>query len=76
MLKLLFVLFALGILFVMTWPLALLMLVAAPFVFLACLAFKALGFVAGGILHLLAWAFAVVFAIGLALVCLPLALIF
>ena len=76
MLKLLFVLFALGTLFVMAWPLALLMLVAAPFVFLACLAFEALGFVAGGILHLLAWGFAVVFAIGLALVCLPLALIF
>ena len=76
MLKLLFVLFALGILFVMAWPLALLMLVAAPFVFLACLAFKALEFVAGSILHVLAWGFAVVFAIGLALVCLPLALIF
>ncbi len=76
MLKLLFVLFVLGVLFVMAWPLALLMLVAAPFILLACLAFQALGFVAGGILHMLAWAFAVVFAIGLAVVCLPLALIF
>ncbi len=76
MLKLLFVLFALGVLFVVAWPLALLMLVAAPFILLACLAFQALGFVAGGILHMFAWAFAVVFAIGLAVVCLPLALIF
>ena len=76
MLKLLFVLFALGVLFVMAWPLALLMLVAAPFILLACLVFQALGFVAGGILHMLAWAFAVVFAIGLAFLCLPLALIF
>ena len=76
MLKLLFILFALGVLFVMAWPLALLMLVAAPFVFLACLAVQALGFVAGGILHILAWAFAVVLAVGLALVFLPLVLIF
>ena len=76
MLKLPFLLFALGVLFVMAWPLALLMLVAAPLVLLACLALKVLGFVAGGILHLLAWAFVVVFAIGLAVVCLPLALIF
>ena len=60
----------------MAWPLALLMLLAAPLVLLACLALKVLGFVAGGILHLLAWAFVVVFAIGLAVVCLPLALIF
>ena len=76
MLKLLFVLFALGVLFAMAWPLALLMLVAAPSIFLASLAVKALGFVAGGILHILAWALAVVFALGLAVVCLPLALIF
>ncbi len=76
MLKLLFVLFALGVLFVMAWPLALLMLLAAPFILLACLVFKVLGLVAGGILYVLAWAVAVLFAIGLVVACLPLALIF
>ncbi len=60
----------------MAWPLALLLLVATPFILLACLAVKALGFVAGGILHMVAWALAVVFALGLAVVCLPFALIF
>lgn len=75
MLKFLFCLFLFSALFVAAWPLALLMLLAAPFVLLACLGLKALGLVVGGILQLAVWVLSVFLAIALAIVCFPLALI-
>ena len=76
MLKALVCLFLLAALFFVAWPLALVFLMAAPVVLLGCLMLKMLGVVVGGVLHLVVWGIALAFAVGLAVLFLPLALLF
>ena len=76
MLKALVCLFFLADLFFVAWPLVLVFLMAAPVVLLGCLILKMLGVVVGGVLHLAVWGIALALAVGLAVLFLPLALMF
>ncbi len=75
MLKALVCLFLLAGLFFVAWPLVLVFLMAAPVVLLG-LILKMLGVVVGGVLHLVVWGIVLAFAVGLAVLFLPLALMF